>query len=164
MRKDRGDVWLVPSPPLAVLRAMNVVTRPLLRSRLGKRFGGVMLLTFRGRHTGRVITVPVNYHLVDGVPMAFTDSGWRHNFAGGVPVRVTHRGEAHETTGTLVPMDPAAMGVAIRKSLDTGASAQRMGIRTAKNHEPTAAELAALGPELGTSVIELAFRPGPARI
>ena len=51
------------------------------------------------------------------------------------------------------------MGIAVRKSLDTGGSAQRMGIRTAQGHDPTAAELAALGPGLGTCVISFDFRP-----
>jgi hypothetical protein len=37
-----------------------------------------------------------------------------------------------------------------------------MGIKTAGDHEPTAAELAALGPALGTSVIRLEFTPSPA--
>ena len=51
------------------------------------------------------------------------------------------------------------MGIAVRKSLDTGGSAQRMGIRTVQGHDPTAAELAALGPGLGTCVISFDFRP-----
>jgi hypothetical protein len=159
MSDDRGVVSLAPPPPPAVLRAMNVVARPLLRSPLGKRFNGVMLLEFRGRRTGRVISVPVNFNLVDGVPMAFTSATWRHNFTATVPVTVTYRGEVHVTTGTLVPMSAAAMGVAVRKSLDTGGSAQRMGIRTPRGHDPTAAELAALGPALGTSVVKFDFRP-----
>lgn len=74
--------------------------------------------------------------------MAFTSAPWRHNFTDGIPVTVTHRGQEYHTTGTLVPMSPEAMGVAVRKSLDTGGSAQRMGIRTAGDHQPTAAELA----------------------
>ena len=159
MRDDRGNVWLTPPPPVGVLRAMNVVARPLLRSPLAKRFKGVMMLEFRGRRTGRAMTVPVNFHLVDGVPMAFTGAAWRHNFTDGAPVTVTHCGQQYTTTGTLVPLSPAAMGDAVRKSLDTGGSAQRMGIRTAKDHDPTAEELAALGPELGTAVIEFDFRP-----
>ena len=61
---------------------MNVVMRPLVSSRIGSRIKGVMLLEFSGRRSGRKIKVPVNFHLVDGVPMAFTDSPWRHNFAG----------------------------------------------------------------------------------
>lgn len=139
---------------------MNVVMRPLIGSRLGRRLGGVMLLEFRGRRSGTLRRVPVNFHLVDGVPMAFTSAPWRHNFAGGAQVRVTHRGQVHETTGCLVTMTPEEMGTAVHKSLATGASAQRMGIRTARGHDATAAELAALGPTLGTSVIRLDFVPG----
>lgn len=159
MNGDRGVVWLAPPPPPAALRAMNLVARPLLKSALGKRMSGVMLLDFRGRRTGRALTIPVNYNLVDGVPMAFTNASWRHNFAAGLSVTVTHRGEVYATTGTLVPMSAAEMGLAVRKSLDTGGSAQRMGIRTAGDHDPTAAELATLGPDLGTDVITFDFRP-----
>jgi hypothetical protein len=159
MAETKGNVWLSPPPPPAVLRAMNVVMRPLLSSPLGSRINGVMLLDFRGRRSGREIKVPVNFHLVDGVPMAFTEAPWRHNFKGGAPVTVTHRGHAHNTRGTLVPMAPEEMGEAVRKSLDTGGSAKRMGIRTARGHEPTAAELAGLGPALGTSVVRFDFKP-----
>ena len=120
-----------------------------------------MLLEFRGRRSGRAISVPVNFNLVDDVPMAFTHAGWRHNFTDGIPVTVTHCGQEYQTTGTLIPMTPEAMGQAVRKSLDTGGSAQRMGIKTARDHEPTAAELAALGPALGSSVIRFEFRPPP---
>jgi len=138
---------------------MNVVMRPLVSSRFGSRIKGVMFLEFSGRRSGRKIKVPVNFHLVDGVPMAFTNSPWRHNFAGSCPVTVTYRGRKHETRGTLVPMTPNKMGEAVHKSLETGGSAQRMGIRTARGYVPTAADLAALGPDLGTSVIEFDFRP-----
>jgi hypothetical protein len=161
MPRTKGDVWLAPPPPPAVLKAMNVVMRPLLASPLGRRINGVMLLEFSGRRSGRTLRVPVNFHLVDGVPMAFTDAAWRFNFDGGAPVRVTHRGRVYETRGSLVPMSPEAMGEAVRKSLDTGGSAQRMGIKTARGHRPTAAELAELGPALGTSVIRLEFTPAP---
>ena len=138
---------------------MNTVMRPLLTSRFGRRLDGVMLLEFEGRRTGRVYRIPVNYHSVDGVPMSFTDAPWRNNFAGGAPVKVTHRGRCHDTRGTLVPMSPVEMGVAVRKSLDTGGSAQRMGIRSPKGHEPTAAELAGLA--LGSCVIRFDFQAGP---
>ena len=161
MSDDRGNVWLTPPPPPAVLKMMNVVARPVLRSFLGKRLGGVMLLEFRGRRSGRAMAVPVNFHLVDSIPTAFTDAAWRHSFTGGAPATVTHRGVVYQTTGTLVPMSPEALGVAIRKSLDTGGSAQRMGIRTVDGHDPTAAELATLGPGLGTSLLRFDFRPSP---
>ena len=162
--KDRSGVTLSPPPPPVVLKAMNVVMRPLLTSRLGRRVDGVMLLEFEGRRSGRSYRVPVNYHLVDGVPMAFTDAPWRHNFTGGSPVTVIHRGRSHVTQGTLVPMTPAEMGLAVRKSLDTGGSAQRMGIKSPRGHDPTATELVALAPALGRSVICFDMRdgtPGP---
>jgi len=159
MAEANGNVRFSPPPPPAVLRGMNVLMRPVLSSRLGSRIKGVMLLDFKGRRSGRTIKVPVNFHLVDGVPMAFTRAAWRHNFAGGAPVTVTHRGQVHRTRGTLVPMTPEEMGEAVRKSLDTGGSAQRMGIRTARGHQSSAAELAGLGPALGASVIRFDFKP-----
>lgn len=162
MPKTTGTVRLAPPPPPAVLRAMNVVMRPLLASPLGRHINGVMLLEFTGRRTGRKIKVPVNFHLVDGVPMAFTDAPWRLNFEGSVPVTVRHRGRLYETRGSLVPMTPEEMGRAVRASLDNGGSAQRMGIKTARGHRPTAAELAGLGSALGTSAIQLDFTPLPA--
>lgn len=158
MAEVRGKVWLSAPPPPAVLRGMNVVMRPLLSSPMGTRIKGVMLLEFSGRRSGRRIKVPVNFHLVDGVPMAFTDARWRHNFAGGAPVTVIHRGRRYNTRGTLVPMTPEKMGEAVRKSLDSGGSAQRMGIKTARGHVPTAADLAGLGPALGTSVVKFDFK------
>jgi hypothetical protein len=161
MVDPKGNVWIAPPPPPAVLKAMNVVMRPLLSSRIGRRLDGVMLLDFEGRRTGRKIRVPVNCNMVDGVPMAFTDAPWRHNFTGGASVTVTHRGRVHRTRGTLVPTTPDEMGRAVRKSLDTGASAKRMGIKTTPGHEPTAAELTALGPALGTSLIRFEFSPSP---
>jgi hypothetical protein len=148
-----ADVSLSPPPPLWVLRTMNHLMRPLLASRLARRMPGVMLLEFQGRRTGRTIRVPVNLNQVDGVVMAFTGARWRYNFEGGAPATVTHRGQAHRTRGTLVRMTSEEMGLAVRKSLDAGGSAQRMGIRTPKGHEPTATELTALGPALGTSVV-----------
>ena len=159
MAEAKGNVWMSSPPPAALLKAMNVVMKPLLSSPLGRRMKGVMLLEFNGRRSGRKIKVPVNFHLVDGVPMAFSPAPWRHNFAGGAPVTVTHRGQVRRTRGTLVPMTPEEMGEAVRKSLDTGGSAQWMMIRTARGHEASAAELAGLGPALGTSVIKFDFRP-----
>jgi len=153
-----ADVRLAPPPPRWVLRTMNHVMRPLLAAPLGKRIDGVMLLEFQGRRTGRTIRVPVNLNLVDGFVTAFTDAPWRYNFTSGAPATVIHRGRRHPTYGTLVPMSPQEMGVAVRKSLDNGGSAQRMGIKSPKGHEPTAAELAAIGPALGTALIRFELK------
>ena len=159
MAQKHGNVWLSPPPPPAVLRAMNVVMRPLLSSPVGKRMNGVMLLEFSGRRSGKTFKVPANFHLVDGVPMAFTDARWRHNFEGGLAAKVTYLGRVRDTKGTLVSMTPEEMGGAVRESLDHGGSAQRMGIRTVRGFEPSAADLAALGSAIGSSVIRFDFVP-----
>jgi len=138
---------------------MNVVMRPMLSSPVGKRMKGVMLLEFSGRRSGKTIKVPVNFHLVDGIPTAFTDQPWRHNFAGGSPVKVTYLGQVFQTKGTLVSMTPEEMGHAVRESLDHGGSAQRMGIKTVPGFEPSAADLAGLGGAIGTSVVRFDFVP-----
>jgi hypothetical protein len=92
--------------------------------------------------------------------MAFTDRLWRLNFEGGAPVTVTHRGRVHQTRGTLVRVTPEEMALAVRKSLDSGGSAQRLGIKTkVKGHEPSVHELATIGAALGTSVIRFDFTP-----
>jgi hypothetical protein len=161
--ESSADVRLAPPPPPWVLGGMNHLMRPLLASRLARRMPGVMLLEFQGRRTGRTITVPVNMNLVDGVVMAFTQASWRYNFVGGAPATVTYSGQPQRSRGTLVQMTPDEMGLAVRKSLDAGGSAQRMGIRAPKGHQPTAAELAALGPALGTSVVRFELTlPAPA--
>ena len=159
MAEEKGNVWISKPPPIQVLTAMNVLMRPLLSSPLGKRMKGVMLLEFTGRRTGRTIKVPVNFHQVDGVPMAFTERPWRLNFSGGAPVTVTHRGQVRKTHGTLAPMTPEQMADAIKKSLDNGGSAQRMGIRTARGYELSATDLAALGTAIGTAAIRFDFTP-----
>jgi hypothetical protein len=153
MAQPGTAVSLGPPPPPAVLKAMNLVMRPLLASRLGRHAPGAMLLEFRGRRTGRTLRVPVNFHLVDGTPMAFTDAPWRLNFTGGAPVTVTHRGRVHRTRAELQAVTPHEMAVAVRKSLDTGGSAQRMGLKVSRGHEPSVADLAGLGAALGTSII-----------
>jgi hypothetical protein len=49
-------------------------------------------------------------------------------------------------------MTAGDMGLAMRRWTPAG-SAQHMGIRAPKRHLPTAAELAELGPALGTSAV-----------
>ena len=154
MAKAPAQVWVSGPPPLPVLKVVNLVIRPLLASRLGRRMSGLMLLEFTGRRTGRTITVPVTCHLIDGAPVAFTDRPWRLNFRGGTAVKVTHRGRVRHGRGTLLAVTPDEMAALVRRALDNGESKSMLGIGTARGHEPSAAELAALGPALGTEVIK----------
>ena len=108
MPEAKGSVWLGSKPPPVALKVMNAVMRPVLRSRLARRMNGVMLLEFRGRRTGREYRVPANFHLVDDVPMAFTDAPWRLNFAEGADVTVRYRGVANASAISSSPVATSA--------------------------------------------------------
>ncbi len=94
-------------PPRWLFRyVVNPVMRTLLRSPLGKRLGnddtGIMLLSFKGRKTGRVYSTPVGYHRQDGDLLVFTDDPWWRNLKNGARVKMLWRGRA--MTGRAVPV------------------------------------------------------------
>ena len=53
-------------PPEAVLRAINPLLGLALRSPLGAGLKDFMVVSFKGRKTGRPFSIPVSAHLVDG--------------------------------------------------------------------------------------------------
>ena len=100
---------------------LNPLLRWLLRSRLHVlASGGLVLLSIRGRRSGREYTIPVGYQraqrtqhageacsegLVVMVSHAHTKQWWR-NFRQAGPVGLHHLG--HERTGTAWVVDPAS--------------------------------------------------------
>lgn len=75
--------------------AANTLVRPLVASSWGRRLvgGTLTLVTYRGRRSGRVVTVPVGY-VHDGdtvhIGVAFPDQkSWWRNFTGeGHPISI----------------------------------------------------------------------------
>jgi hypothetical protein len=65
--------------------------------------GQILVLHYTGRRSGQRYDVPVGYHLIDGVPTVFTNSGWRHNFADGPTIEVTYRGARRPPGPTWFP-------------------------------------------------------------
>ena len=59
-----------------LMRIGNTFMRPLLRSRLGRRIDDLALLSFTGRRSGRLYTVPVGYHELDGHGVVSTGTAW----------------------------------------------------------------------------------------
>jgi hypothetical protein len=77
-------------PPRAVLRVINPPLRALLRSPFHRPVSThVMLISVRGRKTGRVYSVPVGRHESDGMFLVSADGPWRHNLRGGAHVMLT---------------------------------------------------------------------------
>ena len=145
-------------PPSALMRLVNPVVRYLVgRGRAGDQ---LLVLHYTGRRTGRRFDVPAGYHLVDGVPTVFTNSGWRHNFAGGADVEVTSGGRRRAGRATLVTDPPTVAGVYRRLIDEIGwrAAQRRMGIRVTVGRAPTLEELQDAVTRSGLSLVRLDLR------
>ena len=98
-------------------RFVNPVVRAILRSRLHVLISRrVALLEYRGRRSGRRLTVPVNYRR-DGDELRLVSSPgrvWWRNLRGGAPVRVLVRGAWHDATATAEPGPTVTVRVALR--------------------------------------------------
>jgi F420H(2)-dependent quinone reductase len=77
-------------PPRSVLRVINPALRALLRSPFHRPLSThLLLISVRGRKTGRVYSVPVGRHESDGMFLVSADGHWRHNLRGGAHVMLT---------------------------------------------------------------------------
>ncbi len=82
----------------------------VLCSRLhGLLSGNMLLITVRGRKSGREYSTPVSY-LLDGDMLwitSFRNRTWWRNLRGGAPVRLRLRGEDRQATAEVVEQGPA---------------------------------------------------------
>jgi hypothetical protein len=88
----------------------NPVVRMILRSRFHRWMSAsVLLITYRGRKSGKEFTLPVQYvqdgHFIYIVPGMPERKNWWRNFRESTPVRLTLRGE--ELSGKGMLLDPA---------------------------------------------------------
>lgn len=84
----------------------NTFVSLILRSSLHWLLSGsVMLISVRGRKSGRMVTTPVNYVSAHG-GVLYTVSDrkrmWWRNFEGGAPIRVRVRGQDRSAFGTVL--------------------------------------------------------------
>lgn len=96
-------------------RILNPTLKFLLRSPLHRAMsGGMMLLYFTGRKTGKRYDIVLAYHEEGGKLYTFSSSPWSRNFIGGAPVTLRLRGEMVPATATVVD-DLALTGRVIRR-------------------------------------------------
>lgn len=145
-------------PPRLLIRAINPLVRRLARRGVGG--DEVLVLHYDGRRTGKRYDVPTGYHVLDGVPTCFTNSGWRHNFRGGRDIEVTLRGRRHPARATLVE-DPDTVAQVYQELIDQlgwERAQRRLGIRINVRRVPTVDELR---DEIGRSGLSLVrIEPG----
>ncbi|MCA9905047.1 MAG: nitroreductase family deazaflavin-dependent oxidoreductase [Anaerolineae bacterium] len=82
--------------PLWFNRVMKLVLRiPLLHRVVS---GNIMLLTYTGRRTGKVYTIPVSYTQHGNTLTMFTNHNWSKNLIDKVPVTLRLRGRLLKAT------------------------------------------------------------------
>jgi hypothetical protein len=147
-RPPAGDAGTKP-PPLWLFRALNPLMRALLRSPFhGLLSGMLMLLSYTGRKSGKVYTIPIGYFVwgTDEL-MAFSTARWWTNLRDSTPVTLLLKGQRleavptviHEREGVIRTLEEfiTRLGLATARKLPVGLPADRV---------PTQAELRAIPP------------------
>ena len=143
-------MWLLPmqrppiqrvQPPVWINRTFNPLMRFLARRSKGlQRY--VIILHFRGRKTGRTIDLPVGYQLHEGQILLLTNSGWRHNFAGGQDIEVTYRGRRQPAQALLIADPHRVADFYVHRAAELGLkqTARQLGMKINSNRLPTQPE------------------------
>ncbi|MGV0813745.1 hypothetical protein ABQF34_17430 [Mycolicibacterium boenickei] len=135
----------VAHPSKTMMRVVNPALRFMLRTPLaGAARHQFMVLTVRGRKTGRQYAIPLSAHLVDNTLYAMTDAGWKHNFRDGATAEVLHNGQTTTMRGELIK-DRATVAELFRRCAESYGvkRAQRMmGLTFHDQRIPTLDEFA----------------------
>jgi hypothetical protein len=96
-------------PPETLIRAVNPVLRVLLGTPLaGSARKQMMVVSFKGRKTGRPYSIPLSAHVIDNQLYALTSAPWKNNFRDGADAEVLHNGKRTPMRGELIT-DPATV-------------------------------------------------------
>lgn len=86
-----------------MMRIVNPALRFMLRTPLaGATRKQFMVLTVRGRKTGRQYAIPLSAHVIDDTLYAMTDAPWKHNFRDGAAAEVLLNGKTTTMRGELI--------------------------------------------------------------
>jgi len=106
---DQSDAVTPSHPPDRILRIVNPLLKSLLRTPLaGAARKQLMVLTFKGRKSGKEYSTPVSAHRIDNQLVAIGDAAWTKNFRDGAPAEVLHDGKTMSMQGELIT-DPATV-------------------------------------------------------
>ncbi len=119
--------------PNLFLAIANPINKAILRSPLhGLMSKSTMLITFRGRKSGKTYTTPVDYHHMGQSIIAYSwkNRSWWKNLRGGAPVTVRIRGKDLSGTADIVPASQAEMVADLRVAYPmlSDAGAARMAL------------------------------------
>ncbi|MFD4173236.1 hypothetical protein [Streptomyces anulatus] len=122
----------------------------------------LVLLHFRGRRTGRALTLPAGIHRLGGTLVVATGSSWRHNFAvPGADGELTWRGSRVPAHFTLVRDSARTARGYLELYERYGEEApRRLGLRVTGTAAPDLDAFTRAVTDCGLSLVEIV--PGPA--
>jgi hypothetical protein len=158
---EQTPAVVVSHPPEALLRFMN----PAMRFLLGTPFAGparkqMMVLSFKGRKTGRPYSIPLSAHVIDNQLYALTSAPWKNNFRDGADAEVLHDGKKAAMRGELVTDTAVVADLAHRCAESYGVKrAQRMmGLGFRDQRIPTLEEFTEAATREKMAVVKLTAR------
>jgi hypothetical protein len=113
-------------PPRAAQKVIGPIMRLLLHTPvLGSAREELMVISFKGRKTGRQYAIPVSAYQIDNNLYALIAARWKHNFRDGATAEVLHDGKTTTLRGELI-QDRATVADLYRRSCET------YGVKTAQ--------------------------------
>lgn len=103
-----------PTVPPFVTQSMKLVLRSPLHGMVSNT---ILLISFRGRKTGKTYTTPVCYSQYGNELHIFTHAAWWKNLCGGTPVSVRLRGQDVQGTAEPVAEDKQAVAAGLAEHL-----------------------------------------------
>jgi hypothetical protein len=138
VRSQHGPIW-----GFLMHRAINPLMRRLLASRFHRRIGSdmIMVLTFRGRRSGKEYEFPIGYMQQESEIVCYSPFGWWVNLQGGAPVTVTLRGQRIAGSAD-VSTDPASIASGMAEYLrHNPGDAFFFRVKLDRNREPVAKDV-----------------------
>lgn len=90
------------APPKFINKSLVVLLRSPLHGLVSK---SLMLLTYRGRKSGKMYTIPVGYTRQEDTVTLFTDHNWWKNLRDQAPVTLRLRGKKLQGTAEVIHDD-----------------------------------------------------------
>lgn len=140
---EQSPAVVLSHPPEALLRAVNPVLRFLLGTPLaGSARRQMMVVSFKGRKTGRPYSIPLSAHVVDGQLYALTSAPWKNNFRDGADAEVLHDGKRTSMRGELItgPATVADLSHRLAESYGVKRAQRMMGLGFRDQRTPTVEE------------------------
>lgn len=129
-----------PRPPKWLFKnIVNPTMRFILRSPLhGLLSGGVSLITFTGRKSGKQFTTPVAYHVEsEKVVYVFTRDNWWKNFEDGGRIQIRIRGKNRTGTPEIILDQNDVWQILSRYIQKYDGNHRRVGIMTSMEAKET---------------------------